>query len=318
MLKNTPTLTDFILDEQRKYENARGKFTVLLHEIEDATKIIASHVRQSGLADIIGATGETNTFGEEVQKLDEFSNKLIVDSLISSGEVYAVVSEELEEPKFSPKEKSGDYIVFIDPLDGSSNIDTNCPIGTIFSVYHKDGGLLQPGSEQVAAGYVMYGSSVMFVYTTGNGVNGFTLDPNIGAFLLSHQNIKIPEEGKIYSINEAYDNRYDNQVQSYLKNLKAEGNSRARYVGSLVADAHRTFIKGGIFLYPADTKQPDGKLRLMLEVNPFAFLTVQAGGKALGANNTDPQTVVPKHIHDRSPFIMGSPKNVEEYLSFRS
>ncbi len=308
MYKNVVTLTDFILEDQ-------PDLTILLHQIENATKIIAAHVKSSGLVDIIGATGATNTFGEEVQKLDEFSNKLLVDTLISSGQVHALVSEEMEEPVFAQK-KSGQYIVFFDPLDGSSNIDTNCPIGTIFSIYHKDGGLLQQGSKQIAAGYVLYGSSVMFVYSSGSGVNGFTLDPAIGAFLLSHPNIKIPAAGQIYSINEAYESRYDKGLQAYLKHLKQEGNSRGRYVGTLVADAHRTFIKGGIFLYPKDTKQPEGKLRLMLEVNPFAFLTSQAGGIALGANNKNPLTIAPKHIHELSPFIMGSPKNIQTYLSF--
>jgi len=316
MYKAITTLTDFILSEQRKYKKSTGNFTLLLHQIENASKIIASHVKASGLVDILGTTGGKNVYNEEVQKLDAFSNKLLVDMLISSGEVHAVVSEEMEDPVFSPKAHAGEYIVFFDPLDGSSNIDTNCPIGTIFSIYHKENGLLQPGKNQVAAGYVMYGSSVMFVYTNGNGVNGFTLDPAIGAFLLSHPDIKMPESGNMYSINEAYEHIYSESTQAYLKHLKTEGNSRARYVGSLVADAHRTFMKGGIFLYPSDKKQPEGKLRLMLEVNPFAFLTEQAGGKTLGAQNTNPLSITPKHIHERSPFVMGSKENVDLFASF--
>ena len=316
MYKNAVTLTDFLLEDERKNEKATLGLTILLHQIENATKIIAAHVKSSGLVDIIGATGNINASGDEVKKLDEFSNKLLVDTLIPSGQVHAVVSEEIEEAVFAENSK-GEYIVFFDPLDGSSNIDTNCPIGTIFSIYHKDGGLLQKGEEQIAAGYVLYGPSVIFVYTSGNGVNGFTLDPAIGAFLLSHPNIKVPSKGEIYSINEAYEARYDKGIQTYLKHLKQEGNSRGRYVGTLVADAHRTFIKGGIFLYPADTKQPEGKLRLMLEVNPFAFLTFQAGGVALGANNKNPLTIAPKHIHELSPFVMGSPKNIKTYLSFQ-
>ena len=316
MYKNAVTLTDFLLEDERKNEKATLGLTILLHQIENATKIIAAHVKSSGLVDIIGATGNINASGDEVKKLDQFSNKLLVDTLIPSGQVHAVVSEEIEEAVFAENSK-GEYIVFFDPLDGSSNIDTNCPIGTIFSIYHKDGGLLQKGEEQIAAGYVLYGPSVIFVYTSGNGVNGFTLDPAIGAFLLSHPNIKVPSKGEIYSINEAYEARYDKGIQTYLKHLKQEGNSRGRYVGTLVADAHRTFIKGGIFLYPADTKQPEGKLRLMLEVNPFAFLTFQAGGVALGANNKNPLTIAPKHIHELSPFVMGSPKNIKTYLSFQ-
>ncbi|MDE2025292.1 MAG: class 1 fructose-bisphosphatase [Patescibacteria group bacterium] len=316
MYNSVLTLTDFILQEERKNAQASGRFTLLLTHIENAAKIIASHVKASGLVDILGKTGSTNTFGEEVQKLDEFSNKLLVDMLINSGTVHALVSEEMPEPVYAPKEHNGDYIVYFDPLDGSSNIDTNCPIGTIFSIYHKDGGLLKEGNKQIAAGYVIYGSSVMFVYTYGNGVNGFTLDPAIGSFLLSHPNMKMPEVGKIYSINEAYESYYDEGTKAYLKHLKGEGKSRARYVGSLVADMHRTFIKGGIFLYPADKKQPEGKLRLTIEVNPFAFLCEQAGGRAVSFGKTNPLTTTPKHIHDRSPIVMGSKENVENYLEY--
>jgi len=316
MSKNVPTLTDFILEEQKKHKSAKGSFTILIHEIVNTSKIIAAHVRESGLVDILGATGGINHFGEEVQKLDEFSNKLMLDALLATGEVHALVSEEIEEPVFAPKEKAGDYIVFFDPLDGSSNIDVNCPIGTIFSIYHKDGGLLQKGENQIAAGYILYGPSVIFVYTTGHGVNGFTLDPSAGLFLLSHPDIKIPSHGKIYSINEAYERMYDEPTQKYLDYLKSEGKSRARYVGALVADAHRTFIKGGFFAYPADSEKPNGKLRLTIEVNPFAFLTEQVGGKVLGAGNKNPLSIIPKNIHERSPIVLGSPENIDNYLSF--
>jgi len=316
MYNSVLTLTDFILAEERKNPKATGRFTLLLTHIENAAKIIASHVKASGLVDILGKTGSINTFGEEVQKLDEFSNKLLVDMLINSGTVHAIVSEEMEETVFAPKEHDGEYIVYFDPLDGSSNIDTNCPIGTIFSIYHRDGGLLQEGNKQLAAGYIIYGSSVMFVYTYGNGVNGFTLDPSIGSFLLSHPKMTMPESGKIYSINEAYENFYDAGTKAYLTHIKDEGKSRARYVGSLVADMHRTFIKGGIFLYPADKKQPEGKLRLTIEVNPFAFLCEQAGGKAVSFGATNPLTTMPKHIHERSPIVMGSTENVEKYLEY--
>lgn len=316
MYKYVPSLTDYILKEQSNFPKAKGSFTTLMTQIENASKIIASHVKASGLVDIMGKTGNVNTFGEEVQKLDEFSNKLLVDMLIGSGEVYAVVSEEMEEPIFAPKETAGEYIVYFDPLDGSSNIDVNCPIGTIFSIYHKDGGLLQSGDKQVAAGYIIYGSSVMFVYSFGNGVNGFTLDPAIGSFLLSHPDIKIPEKGNIYSINQAYESLFEESTQNYLNHLRNEAKSKARFVGSLVADAHRTFIKGGIFLYVSDKKQPEGKLRLTIEVNPFAFLTEQAGGKAVASNGKSPLSIVPKHIHDRCPFVMGSKANVDLFLTF--
>lgn len=316
MYKHVITLTDHILAEQRKTNHATGNFSLLLMQIENAGKVIASHVKASGLVDILGKAGKTNTFGEEVQKLDDFANSLLINTLINSGAVHAVVSEEEKEPIFAPKETAGDYIVYFDPLDGSSNIDTNCPIGTIFSIYHKADGILQEGEKQIAAGYIIYGSSVMFVYSLGHGVHGFTLDPAIGSFLLSHPDIKIPEKGEIYSINEGYEYMFDKHVQEYLQVVKKEGKSRGRFVGSLVADAHRTFIKGGIFLYPAYTKQPEGKLRLMLEVNPFAFLTEQAGGFVLGKHNKNPLLITPTHIHDRSPFIMGSPENVKTYLQF--
>ena len=316
MFRYVPTLTDHLLHEQKKLKKATGSFTVLMMQIENATKIIASHVKASGLVDILGKTGNVNTFGEEVQKLDEFSNKLLVDLLIASGEVYAVISEEMPDPVYAPKEHAGEYIVFFDPLDGSSNIDTNCPIGTIFSIYHKSGGLLQKGKDQVAAGYVIYGSSVMFVYSAGESVNGFTLDPAVGTFLLSHPNMQIPETGNIYSINEAYESLYDEGVKKYLTHLKTEGTYRARYVGSMVADMHRTFIKGGIFLYPADKKHEHGKLRHTIEVNPFSFLAIASGGMAVSIGSKNPLEIMPIHIHDRSPVIMGSKKNVEEYLSF--
>lgn len=308
--RNVQTLTDHLL----AHRNQKTIPTILLHQIENATKIIASHVKASGLVDILGKTGGKNVFGEEVQKLDEFADTLLVNMLLASGHVYALVSEEREKPIYAPKEQAGDYIVYFDPLDGSSNIDTNCPIGTIFSIYHKKDGLLPKGKKQLAAGYVIYGSSVLFVYSMGKGVNGFTLDPAIGSFLLSHPNITIPKKGAIYSINEAYS--YAPTIHAYLDHLKKEGKSRGRFVGSLVADAHRTFIKGGIFLYPAHKKKPSGKLRLMIEVNPFAFLTEQAGGKALYTGKKSPLAITPKHIHELSPFIMGSQENMDEFLAF--
>ena len=261
-------------------------------------------------------TGRVNTFGEEVQKLDAFANQLLVESLLTSGTVYAVVSEELEQPVFAPPSQAGAYLVYLDPIDGSSNIDTNCPIGTIFSLYQKEGGFLQQGTHQVASGYVMYGPSVMFVYTSGHGVQGFTLDPARGKFVYSHPTITIPVKGNIYSINEAYETLYDESTRAYLVQLRASAVHTARYVGSLVADAHRTLLKGGIFLYPPSRKQPEGKLRLMLEVNPYALLVEQAGGKAISSNGKSPLTIAPKTVHDRASLFMGSKENVDLYASF--
>jgi fructose-1,6-bisphosphatase I len=316
MFKAIPTLTDHILQDQLTHKQVTPGLHIVLLQIENIVKIVASHVKSSGLVDIMGKTGDINSFGEEVQKLDDFANKLLIDTLLATGEVHAIVSEEESKPVFAPKHLDGDYIVYFDPLDGSSNIDINMPIGTIFSIYHKDGGMLQKGENQVAAGYALYGSSVMFVYTAGHGVNGFTLDPAIGSFLLSHKDIKIPEYGPFYSINEGYSAMFAPGVKAYLEHIKEENKSRGRFVGALVADAHRTLIKGGIFLYPINDNYPKGKLRLMIEVNPFSFLTKQAGGAALGNENKSPLLTNPQHIHDTSPFVMGSIKNVEEYLRF--
>jgi fructose-1,6-bisphosphatase I len=228
------------------------------------------------------------------------------------------VSEELEQPVFAPPSHAGEYLVYLDPLDGSSNIDVNCPIGTIFSVYQKEGGFLQQGNKQIASGYVMYGSSVMLVYTRGHGVQGFTLDSASGRFLYSHPNITLPAKGNIYSINEAYEMLYDERTRAYLARLRASANHTARYVGSLVADAHRTLLKGGIFLYPPNQKQPEGKLRLMIEVNPYAWLIEQAGGKAMSNSGKSPLTITPKTVHDRVSLVMGSKENVELYAGFLS
>jgi fructose-1,6-bisphosphatase I len=318
MIKHIHTLTDYLLQEEQIATNASGSFLLLLTRIENAAKMIADQVRTLGIVDLLGKTGTVNTFGEEVQKLDAFANQLLVDTLLTSGAVYAVASEELEQPVFAPSSYAGEYLVYLDPIDGSSNIDTNCPVGTIFSVYHKDGGFLQPGHRQVASGYVMYGSSVMFVYTSGHGVQGFTLDPATGCFVYSHPNITIPAKRKIYSINEAYETLYDESTRAYLAQVRESADHTARYVGSLVADAHRTLLKGGIFLYPPNQKQPEGKLRLMLEVNPYALLVEQAGGKAISSNGKSPLTITPKTVHDRVTFIMGCKENVDLYAGFLS
>ncbi len=314
-MHNTVSLTDFILQEELRVKSATGHFTILLTLIENAAKIISSHVTKSGLVDIIGKTGTTNVFSEEVQKLDEFANTLLVETLLESGCVFAIGSEELEKPIFASRKKAGDYIVFFDPLDGSSNIDTNAPIGTIFSIYHKKDGLLQKGSNQVAAGYIIYGSSTMFVYASQKGVQGFTLDPAIGSFLLSHKDMKMPEKGSIYSVNEANALLYDEKTKSFLESLKKQGGYKARYVGSFVADMHRTLLKGGIFLYPQDKKHPNGKLRLMYEVNPFAFIVEKAGGKTI-SNGQNPLDITPSDIHQQIPIVLGSTQNVVEYMTY--
>ena len=309
------TFTDFILEEQHVHKRATGRFTLLLEQIARSAKIIGSHVRESGLADILGKSGSKNSFSEEQQRLDVYSNSLLIKTLTSSEQVYAIVSEEEDKPIIVEKEHQGEYIVFLDPLDGSSNIETNAPIGTIFSIYHKGGGLLQKGHHQIASGYIMYGASTMLVYTTGERVDGFTLDPSIGSFLLSHPNIKIPEKGHIYSLNEAYSKLYDMPTQNFLDAIKQDTHTTSRYVGSLIADVHRTLLKGGVFLYPTDTLHSEGKLRLMLEVNPMAFLTKAAGGKVwtpLG----NPLDIAPIDIHQRFPVILGSKENVTFYQSF--
>lgn len=315
MFTKVTTLTQFILEEERKLDTATGSFTLLLTQIENAAKHIASHIKKTGLVDIIGKTGEKNIYQEDVQKLDKYSNDLLVSALFDSGQVFALASEELEEPIYN-RHKTGDYIVYFDPLDGSSNIDVNVNIGTIFSIYKKSDTLLQPGRRQIAAGYILYGSSVMFVYTVGHGVNGFTLDPAIGSFLLSHPDIKTPESGRIYSINEGNAALFDEPTTTYLAAIKAQEKPyKTRYIGSLVADVHRTLLKGGIFLYPADKKNKDGKLRLMFEVNPMSFIMEQSGGTAVGHGN-NPLDVTPTGIHQRIPFVLGSKKEVEKYQDY--
>lgn len=319
MFQKVTTLTEFLLEEERKAENATGNFTHLMTQIENAAKIIASHVKKAGLVDIMGATGEKNAYDEEVQKLDAFSNDLLINTLKSSGQVYALGSEELEEPILVEK-NSGNYMVFFDPLDGSSNIDVNINVGTIFSIYHKDTNLLQPGNKQVAAGYVLYGSSVMMVYSTGHGVNGFTLDPSIGSFLLSHPDIKVPQNGDIYSLNESYYSRYSPYLQNYIKSIKEEDKEKGkpykmRYAAAMVADIHRILLKGGIFIYPENSKNPDGKLRLMYEVNPMSYIVVQACGTAT-SRGVNPLDIVPTLLSQRAPIALGSTKMVEDFLNF--
>lgn len=307
-------LTEFILGEERLFKKASGSLTLILTHIENAGKIIAAHIKRTGLVDILGKTGKSNIQQEEVQKLDEFSNTLFVDTLLKTQEVYAVASEELDKPVFSPTKK-GKYVVFLDPLDGSSNIDVNINTGTIFSIYHKKESLTYRGEEQVAAGYILYGSSVMFVYSCGFGVNGFTLDPGIGSFLLSHPAIKIPEKGNTYSINEGYANLWTEKVSRYITSLKTGKKPyKLRYVGTLVADMHRTLLKGGVYLYPEDMNNKEGKLRLMFEINPFSFIVQQAGGMAVSLRG-NPLTHTARSLHERIPIVIGSSHEVQYYNS---
>ncbi len=309
-------LNRFILEEERKHAQATGSLTLALTAITSAAKIIAAHVRMAGLADVIGTTGVINIQGEVVQKLDEFSNKILVQHLSDSGQFYALASEEMEEPLFPEKGRNGKYVIAFDPLDGSSNIDVNVSIGTIFSIHRKVDGtindFLQEGRKQVAAGYIIYGSSTVLVYSTGNSVNGFTLDPSVGLFLLSHPDMQIPERGKIYSINEGYFNRWDEDLKSHVSALKEKGYS-LRYIGSMVSDVHRTLIKGGIFAYPADTKNKSGKLRLLYEAAPMGFLIENAGGMATtGTENI--LDVKPSELHQRVPVFLGSRGDIQEII----
>lgn len=319
MAKIGMDLTRFILEEERKYPQATGSLSLALNTIASACKVIASHVRMAGLVDILGKAGKTNIQGEEVQKLDELSNEILIEYLSDCGEFYALASEELDEPIFPEKGKNGKYVISFDPLDGSSNIDVNVSIGTIFSIHKKVDGtvndFLQEGYKQVAAGYIIYGSSTMLVYSTGNGVNGFTLDPSVGMFLLSHPDMKLPEKGKIYSINEANAKKWDiNGLKEYVETLKDEGYT-VRYIGSMVADVHRTLIKGGIFAYPSDIKNKNGKLRLLYEASPMAFLIEQAGGKTTDGKQ-DILNIKPTDIHQRTPVFLGSKKEIDQLVEF--
>jgi fructose-1,6-bisphosphatase I len=318
------TVERHFLDRKGRNPHATAEFSWLLSGITLATKIIAAQVQRAGLVEIMGKTGRTNVQGEEVQKLDEFANATLVRCLGYRGNIGILVSEEDEEPHVLQKAEAGKYIVLFDPLDGSSNINANVSIGTIFSILQRDadvGGtdvmahILQPGCKQVAAGYVVYGSSTVLAYTAGDGVHMFTLDPSIGAYLLAQENLRMPEAGRIYSVNEAYCASFPDGIQRYLDWAKEAGDYSSRYIGSLVADFHRTLIRGGVFIYPGTKKSPEGKLRLLYEANPLAFVAEQAGGVA-----TDGQQRVldkqPKSMHERTPLIIGSKDEVERVLSF--
>ena len=311
--------TQFLIEQQRKYPSATGDFTSLLSEIATAAKVLSREVNKAGLIDILGYHGGLNVHGEVVQKLDQFANDTFIRILRHTGHLIGIASEEMEDPYQIPDPyPKGKYVFLMDPLDGSSNIDVNISIGSIFSIHRRKsvGNLatmedfLQKGRDQVCAGYIIYGSSTMMVYTTGFGVHGFTLDPSIGEFLLSHENIRIPSRGAIYSINEGNDAIWGDGVGQYVKQVKKEGKS-ARYVGSLVADFHRNLLKGGIFLYPADAKNKNGKLRLLYEASPLAFIVEQAQGKGSDGRQMI-LDIVPQKLHQRVPLIIGSEEDVDE------
>jgi len=324
------TIEQHIIQQQSQHADATGELSSLLRNMALATKKISWKVRKAGLVDILGATGDQNVQGEEVQKLDEYANETVNDMLARTGHLCCLGSEEEEEIIPIPRQyECGKYILLHDPLDGSSNIDANVSVGTIFSILKKKDNrrkrgtledCLQPGYEQVAAGYVVYGSSTMFVYTTGEGVAGFTLDPSIGEFLLSHPDIKIPERAKYYSVNESYYQDWDDNVQQYVDYLKGSDNELgkpygARYIGSFVADFHRNLLKGGIFMYPAKSSSPNGKLRLLYEGNPMAFIIEQAGGLASDGFKRI-LNIEPTDLHQRMPLIIGSADDVIEAEQF--
>lgn len=329
--KSFQTLGEYIIDNQKDFNFSTGELTRLLSSIRLASKVVNREVNKAGLADIIGKVGSENVQGEEQMKLDVFANETFIKALTQREVVCGVASEENED--FISVRMSDDnphlskYVVLIDPLDGSSNIDVNVSVGTIFSVYRRitpEGtpvqleDFLQPGNQQVAAGYIVYGSSTVLVYTTGKGVNGFTLDPSLGTYYLSHPNLQFPSKGKIYSINEGNYKKFPQGVKDYLKYCQDEAEDRpytSRYIGSLVSDFHRNMLKGGIYIYPSYAAAPNGKLRLLYECNPMALLAEQAGGKASDGFNRI-LDVQPTELHQRVPFFCGSKEMVEKAEEF--
>ncbi len=328
--KRHQTLGEFIIDKQEDFKFSSGELSRLINSLRLAAKVVSHQVNQAGLVDIVGAFGTENVQGEQQQKLDVYANEVFINTLVNREIVCGIASEE-EDDFITIHGKKGDndskYVVLIDPLDGSSNIDVNVSVGTIFSIYRRvtpEGtpvqleDFLQKGENQVAAGYIVYGSSTMLVYTTGAGVNGFTLNPAIGTFYLSHPNMKIKEDGSIYSINEGNYIQFPQGVKDYLKYCQEEQGDRpysARYIGSLVSDIHRNILKGGIYIYPTSTKAPKGKLRLLYECNPIAFIMEQAGGRASDGYNRIME-IEPTELHQRVPFFCGSKNMVEKAEEF--
>jgi fructose-1,6-bisphosphatase I len=325
------TIERHIIEQQAVLKDATGNFSALLRDLTLAIKIINREVTRAGLVDALGATGYENVQGELVQKLDEFANTVIYRAMDHGGHLCAMASEENEDIlPIPPHYKCGKYVLLFDPLDGSSNIDANVSIGTIFSILRRvtpDNShgtvedFLQPGYKQVAAGYAIYGPSTMLVYTAGRGVYGFTYDPSVGEFILSHDDIHIPEHGKIYSVNEGNYHKWDARVKRYIDWAKQDipdeekKSYSLRYIGSMVADVHRTLLYGGVFLYPADIKSHRGKLRLLYEANPMSFVIEQAGGRA-STGEKRVLSIQPEKLHQRTPLIVGSPKNVDEVERF--
>ena len=330
------TVNRHISDLQRLHPKATGALSSVLNELIVSAKTISAEANMAGLADILGMSGKTNIQGEKVQKLDEYANNSIKRRMARCGHLCVMASEEEEGIIPVKPGYEGSYTLAFDPVDGSSNIDVNVSIGTIFSVHSRlspDGepgtekDLLQPGNRQVAAGYIVYGASTMLVFTTGEGVHGFTLDPSVGEFYLSHPDIKIPEKCKYFSVNEGYTNYWDDRMRRFVKYLKEVDSEQgrlpysSRYIGSLVADFHRNLISGGIFLYPSDKKDPDkpaGKLRLLYEAAPLAYLVEQAGGRAITDDGREIQDIEPESLHQRVPLIIGSRKEVDMAEKFLS
>ncbi|HEU4641680.1 MAG TPA: class 1 fructose-bisphosphatase [Gemmatimonadaceae bacterium] len=327
MVNHTPvsvvTIERFIIEQERQHPEATGELSGILYDLALAAKMIANKVRMAGLADILGSHETHNVQGEVQQKLDVISNEIIIKAMDHGGRLCGMASEEEPDIIQIPEGfRCGKYLLLFDPLDGSSNIDVNVPVGTIFSVVRKITrgtrgemeDILQPGRRQVAAGYVIYGSSTMLVYTTGQGVHGFTLDPSIGEFLLSHPNIRIPDNGRYLSVNDSYEQHWDDRVRALMRRYRGmDGDRKAlnvRYVGSLVADFHRNLLGGGVFCYPANAKTPRGKLRLLYEANPLAFVVEQAGGAASDGTGRV-MDILPTELHQRTPLYIGSRSDVE-------
>lgn len=322
------TLDEFIIRAEKDFDYATGELTGLLRDIGVAAKIINREVNKAGLVNILGvADGSSdNASGDRQQKLDVYANEKLIECLKNSGECCAIASEEnddiIQVPAVSSKKSN--YVVMFDPLDGSSNIDVNVSVGTIFAIYRRKSDpsgpatvedFLQPGTKQVAAGYVLYGTSTILVYTTGRGVNGFTLDPSIGEFCLSHRNMRIPESGQFYSVNQGYYSKFDLEMRRYIDHC-SDQNYGLRYIGSMVSDIHRILIQGGIFLYPSTRKYPKGKLRLLYECNPLSMIVEQAGGKSFNTQLKRILEMDPKELHQRSTIAIGSPNLVDELKAF--
>jgi len=324
------TVQQHILEEQKRFPGSSGEFSSLLSGITMAAKMIQDKVRRAGLSDILGEHGEINVQGEVQQKLDVYANEVMVHFLGLRDSIGVLASEENEEPMIVHRgSEDANYAVVFDPLDGSSNIDVNVSVGTTFSILRRpedtalhdvDQWVLQPGRKQIAAGYVVYGSSTILVYSVGNGVHGFTLDPSLGAFMLSHPNLKMPEQGKYYSTNEAYSHTFPPRYVEYINRLrdgKLGHPYASRYIGSMVADFHRTLLKGGVFLYPPTATNAEGKLRLLYEANPIAFLAEQAGGMAIDGSRRI-LDIEPTNIHQRTPLVVGSRRELADFERFIS